>query len=87
MTRSILIEELEQKLDSFNASEREQALSVLFEKIEAGEINLPESGTAVNLHCHTFYSYNINGYSPSKFAWLARRIGLAVAGEIGRAHV
>ncbi len=75
-----MIKELEQKLDSFNATEREQALSVLFEKIEAGQITLPESGTGVNLHCHTFFSYNIYGYSPSKFAWLARKAGLAVAG-------
>jgi hypothetical protein len=77
-----LIKELEQKLDSFNANEREQALSVLFGKIEAEQVTLPESGTGVNLHCHTFFSYNIYGYSPSKFAWLARKAGLAVAGVV-----
>ena len=77
-----MIEELEQKLDSFNAAERKQALSVLFEKVEAGEITLPEPGTDVNLHCHTFCSYNSYGYSPSKFAWLARKAGLAVAGVV-----
>lgn len=36
----------------------------------------------VNLHCHTFFSYNSYGYSPSKFAWLARKSGLAVAGVV-----
>ncbi|HUU55235.1 MAG TPA: hypothetical protein VMY87_09995, partial [Armatimonadota bacterium] len=41
---------------------------------------LPEAGDAVNLHCHTFFSYNVYGYSPAKFAWLARRAGLAVGG-------
>jgi len=77
-----LLEELERKLDSFNAAEREQALTALFEKVKAGEITLPQAGTAINLHCHTFCSYNSYGYSPSKFAWLARKAGLAVAGVV-----
>ena len=75
-------EELERKLDSFDAAERKQALNLLFEKVKAGEITLPQAGTAVNLHCHTFCSYNSYGYSPSKFAWLARKAGLAVAGVV-----
>ncbi|MBA7697655.1 hypothetical protein ES703_106322 [subsurface metagenome] len=77
-----LIEELERKLDSFDSAERKRALAALCEKVEAGEINLPEAGTDVNLHCHTFFSYNSYGYSPSKFAWLARKCGLAVAGVV-----
>ena len=74
-----MIEELESKLDSFDPGERKQALTALCEKVEAGEITLPRAGTDVNLHCHTFFSYNTYGYSPSKFAWLARKAGLAVA--------
>jgi len=77
-----LIEELEQKLDSFDSAERKQALSVLCEKVRSGEIALPKPGTDVNLHCHTLFSYNTYGYSPSKFAWLARKSGLAVAGVV-----
>jgi len=77
-----LIEELERKLDNFNAVERKQALSVLFEKVKTGQITLPQAGSSVNLHCHTFCSYNSYGYSPSKFAWLARKAGLAVAGVV-----
>jgi len=73
-----LIEELEHKLDSFEPIERKKALTALCEKVKAGEITLPETGTDVNLHCHTFFSYNTYGYSPSKFAWLARKAGLAV---------
>jgi hypothetical protein len=80
--RDILIEELEQKLDSFDSEERKEALLALCEKVRAGEIALPEPGTDVNLHCHTFFSYNTYGYSPSKFAWLARRRGLALAGVV-----
>ena len=77
-----MIEELEQKLDSFDSVERKEALLALCEKVRSGEIVLPEPGTDVNLHCHTFFSYNSYGYSPSKFAWLARKRGLAVAGVV-----
>jgi hypothetical protein len=70
-------EELEQKLDSFSSAERKQALMSLCEKVAAGEITLPEAGKTVNMHCHTFFSYNTYGDSPSKFAWLARKAGLA----------
>ncbi len=74
-----MIAELESRLDSFDPNERKQALTALCEKVRAGEITSPRSGTDVNLHCHTFFSYNTYGYSPSKFAWLARKAGLAVA--------
>ncbi|MBN1359656.1 MAG: hypothetical protein JW993_03640 [Sedimentisphaerales bacterium] len=77
-----MIEELEQQLDSFNSAERERTLEVLSGEIEAGRIDLPTPGEFVNLHCHTFFSYNTYGYSPSKFAWLARKAGLAVAGTV-----
>ena len=85
------IEVLELALDSFNPAKRKEALQALCEKAARGEIELPSSpreidGTAlshgVNLHCHTFFSYNTYGYSPSKFAWLARKAGLAVAGVV-----
>ena len=42
----------------------------------------PATREIVNLHCHTFYSYNAYGYSPTHFAVLARRCGLAVAGIV-----
>ena len=78
----MLIAELESRLDSFDPGERKLALMTLCEKVRAGEIDLPGAGTRpgrVNMHCHTFFSYNTYGYSPSKFAWLARKAGLAVA--------
>ena len=77
-----MIEELERKLDSFDAGERMQALTMLCENAKTGQIDLPQAGTEVNLHCHTFFSYNTYGYSPTKFAWLARKAGLAVAGVV-----
>ena len=77
-----MIEELEARLDRFDAGTRKTALAALCKQVEAGEIELPPPGTAVNIHCHTFFSYNTYGYSPSKFAWLARKAGLAVAGVV-----
>ena len=77
-----MIEALERQLDSFEAVERKRALAELCEQVEAGRIDLPQTGADVNMHCHTFFSYNTYGYSPSKFAWLARKRGLAVAGVV-----
>ena len=77
-----MTEQLEQQLDSFDAGQREQALATLCEQANSGYIQLPEPNGFVNLHCHTFFSYNAYGYSPSKFAWLARKAGLAVVGTV-----
>jgi len=80
--KKALIEQLEHELDSFDSEQRKNALSALCKKVNSGQISLPEAGTVVNIHCHTFFSYNTYGYSPSKFAWLARKAGLAVAGVV-----
>ncbi len=64
---------LEQQLDSFDPAERRQALRTLRQQAETGAVALPDPGKEVNLHAHTFFSYNAYGYSPSKFAWLARK--------------
>ncbi|MBN2181804.1 MAG: hypothetical protein JW715_07800 [Sedimentisphaerales bacterium] len=76
------IEQLENQLDSFDSAQRKDALLKLCELVRTDQIDLPEPGTDVNLHCHTFFSYNSYGYSPSKFAYLARKSGLAVAGVV-----
>jgi len=77
-----LTQSLERKLDSFAPDERRQALDALINEAEAGRIRLPEPGQDVNMHCHTFFSFNTYGYSPTKFAWLARKHGLAAAGTV-----
>ena len=73
---------LEQQLDSYNPAERREALLALCRLADSGKITLPAPGTDVNLHAHTFFSYNAYGYSPSKYAWLARKAGLALAGVV-----
>lgn len=77
-----MIEQLEEQLDSFDSGKREDALAQLLEKVKTGNLTLPEPGKYVNLHCHTFYSYNCYGYSPSKLAWLARKKGLGMIAGI-----
>ena len=77
-----MTELLERQLDSFDSAERHRALATLWRQVGDGLMTLPEPGTGVNLHAHTFFSYNAYGYSPSKYAWLARKAGLAVAGIV-----
>jgi hypothetical protein len=77
-----MTQSLEQQLDSFDAAQRRSALAALWRLAGEGLMALPEPETAVNLHAHTFFSYNAYGYSPSKFAWLARKAGLAAAGIV-----
>jgi len=64
-------------LDSFNPAERRQALLDV-----CAHAKWPAVGTDVNLHSHTFFSYNAYGYSPTHFAVLARQHGLAAAGIV-----
>src|SRR5512146_2852227 len=76
------IDLLERQLDSFDPRARRQALEALGGMVAADQIRLPVAGTDVNLHAHTFFSYNAYGYSPSKYAWLARKAGLHAAGIV-----
>jgi hypothetical protein len=73
---------LERQLDSLDSAQRRGALAALRRQVAEGLISPPRRGSAVNLHAHTFFSYNACGYSPSKFAWLARKAGLAAAGIV-----
>jgi hypothetical protein len=77
-----MTESLEQELDNLDPARRQAALASLWRQAQEGLIALPEPGSRVNLHAHTFFSYNAYGYSPSKFAWLARKAGLAAAGIV-----
>ncbi len=36
----------------------------------------------VNLHCHTFFSFNAYGYSPTAYAWESKKRGLYGAGIV-----
>ena len=69
------IQELEQQLDSFDLSKRKDTLNELLEMANSGKIKFAKTGTDINLHIHSFFSYNACGYSPSKIAWLGQKRG------------
>jgi hypothetical protein len=81
-SRANSVPELEQALDSFDPGTRQNALRLLCEQAKRDPKLWPLPKPILNLHCHTFYSYNAYGYSPSSFAWRARKAGLAAAGVV-----
>ncbi|MCC6797240.1 MAG: PHP domain-containing protein [Candidatus Hydrogenedentes bacterium] len=73
---------LELQLNDFDPHIRREALETLFDQGRMGAIDLPPIGRDVNLHCHTFFSFNGYGMSPSAVAWKARLKGLAAVGLV-----
>lgn len=70
-----------ESLDSFDANTRKNALRQLCK--DSKLTNAPSRiKPIVNLHSHTFFSYNAYGYSPTHIAYLARRNDWAVAGIV-----
>ena len=76
------IEKLEQQLNDFDAETRADALTVLTALSKQGQVTLPPEKDVANMHCHTFFSYNGYGYSPSALAWLAKRQGYKLMGIV-----
>lgn len=60
-----------QLLSSFNAPERRAALEKLAE-----ETAFPAETNWMNMHLHTFFSYNGEGWSPSRIAFEMKKLGL-----------
>lgn len=73
---------LENQLNSFDATECREALKKLAVMADSGQITLPSIKQEVNLHYHTFFSYNAEGWSPSRVAWEAKKYGLTAAGIV-----
>lgn len=76
------ITQLEQALNSFDRAARLSALTELAVLADAGQIELAAERPAVNMHCHTFFSFNAYGYSPAGLAWLAKKRGWQAAGVV-----
>ena len=73
---------LETKLNDSAPAVRAQALAELLSLAERRAITLPPETDVANMHCHTFFSFNAYGYSPTSLAWLARRRGFRLAGIV-----
>lgn len=74
--------ELEAQLDDFNPLVRLESLTKLCYLAQGGEIEIPEVQEIANLHCHTFFSYNGYGYSPSHLVWLGKKMGAKFLGIV-----
>jgi hypothetical protein len=61
-------------LSDFNEPVRRAALQQL-----AATARFPEPGSLFNMHCHSFFSYNADGWSPSRVAYECRNRGLSAA--------
>lgn len=70
--------DLETQLNDFSIAKRIEALDSLV----ASETQLPAEQEVVNLHCHTFFSFNAYGYSPMGLAWLAKQKGFKALGIV-----
>lgn len=69
----------EAALNSFDLSTRTRALQTLL----TAEPEPPNQWQPLaNMHCHTFFSFNAYGYSPTGLAWLARKEGWPLMGLI-----
>jgi hypothetical protein len=57
-------------------------LTQLVALAERGEAPREPVQDVVNLHCHTFFSFNAYGHSPTSLAWLAKKRSFAAAGVV-----
>ena len=58
------------------------ALKELAALAERGEVQCEPVKDVVNMHCHTFFSFNAYGFSPAALAWLAKKRGYAAIGIV-----
>jgi hypothetical protein len=70
--------QLEQALNDFDRGRRDAALAALLARYP----DAPAPAEVANLHCHTFFSFNAYGYSPTALAWLARQKGIKLLGIV-----
>jgi hypothetical protein len=73
---------LEKSLSDFNPFIRQQVIADISRQVNAGSIEVEAEKMAFNLHCHTFFSFNAYGYSPSGLAWLAKKKGFKALGIV-----
>lgn len=79
MTHTPSIAQLEAQLNDFRPGVRAQAL----EQLLASHVPPAADWSEVaNMHCHTFFSFNAYGYSPTGLAWLGRQRGFRLMGIV-----
>jgi len=71
----IAVADAKRRLKDFDRRVRVRALDELIVAWRSGEIDCQPRCEVVNLHCHTFFSYNGYGHSPTSLVWLAKEMG------------
>ncbi|MFN8472589.1 MAG: hypothetical protein U0822_10395 [Anaerolineae bacterium] len=74
--------DLDGELNSASLEERLAAVCALAELKREGDLPVAPETDVVNMHCHSFFSFNAYGYSPSYLAWLAKRDGFRAIGMV-----
>jgi hypothetical protein len=69
-------------LNDFDPNARAEALAELVALAQQGAIPLEPESEVANMHCHTFFSFNAYGHSPTSLAWLAKRRGFKLVGIV-----
>ncbi len=72
----------EKQLNDFDSIKRKEALDFVVRMLDEHKTTVPSEKNEVNLHFHTFYSYNANGWSPSRIAWESKKYGLMATGIV-----
>ena len=70
------------RLKAFDPLVRRRALDELIQAERTGQIRCAPFSDQVNLHCHTFFSYNGYGHSPTSLTWLAKEKGWHTLGTV-----
>lgn len=73
------VADLEAQLNDFRPGVRAQALDKL---LALNLLPLAAWAEVANMHCHTFFSFNAYGYSPTGLAWLGRQRGFRLMGIV-----
>jgi hypothetical protein len=73
---------LETKLNDFDPAVRARALAELNALVQQGVISPEPEVDVANMHCHTFFSFNAYGHSPTSLVWLARQRGFKLMGIV-----
>jgi len=76
------IAKLQENLNDFDPGVRADALGKLEALARAKAIALEPETDLVNMHCHTFFSFNAYGHSPASLAWLGKLRGLRAMGIV-----
>jgi hypothetical protein len=76
------IASLETRLNDFTPAVRSKVLAELVALAQQGTVPLEAEADVANMHCHTFFSFNAYGHSPTSLAWLAKRHGFKLMGIV-----